>query len=116
MRFDDPSYRPAEYDGTDYGLVFNAEYYAEHNAEAAAAAGDDPDALLAYYVETGIAQGDVANAFFDPKEVLADVPDITDLYGDDYDAAVTYFLESGYEDLMSTLDKSFTPTVWATVS
>ena len=116
VQFADPSYRPAEYEGTDYGLVFNAEYYAEHNAEAVAAAGDDPDALLAYYVETGIARGDVANAFFDPKEVLADVPDITDLYGNDYGAAVTYFLESGYEDLMSTLDRSYTPTVWATAS
>ncbi len=114
VQFDDPSYWPAEYDGTDYGLVFNAEYYAEHNADAAAAAGDDPDALLAYYVETGIARGDVANVFFDPKEVLANVPDITDLYGDDFEAAVTYFLESGYEDLMSTLDRSYTPTVWAT--
>jgi hypothetical protein len=113
VRFEDPSYRPAEYDGTDYGLVFNADYYAERYPEAAALAGDDTDALLAYYVETGLADFQVANAFFDPEEVLKNVPDIADLYGDTAEGAVDYFLDGGCDDLMGTLDKTFEPAVWA---
>ena len=111
VRFYDPSYRPAEYEDTDYGLVFDAQYYAAHCPEAAAAAGGDAQALLAYYVNTGIGAFDQANAFFDPAAVMAQAPEIADLYGDGGDAPVQYFLDGGYEDLMSMMGQWFTPEV-----
>ena len=111
--FEDPSYRPAVYEDTDYGLVFDADYYRVHYPDAVAESGEDSQALLAWYVENGIALGQQANAFFDPAEALATVPDIADLYGDSAEGAIWYFLESGYEDLMTTMDHLFTPQVRA---
>ena len=111
--FEDPSYRPAEYEDTDYGLVFDTDYYRAHYPDAVAEVGEDAQALLAWYVENGIALGQQANAFFDPAEALATVPDIADLYGDSAEGAIWYFLESGYEDLMTTMDRLFTPQVRA---
>lgn len=109
--FDDPSYRPAVYEDTDYGLVFDAAYYAARYPEVVAAVGEDARALLAYYVEEGMAQGQMANAFFDPEEVLRQVPDLAVLLADDDAAVAAYFMEVGYEDLMATLERYFAPTV-----
>ncbi len=111
--FEDPSYRPAVFEDTDYGLVFDADYYRAHYPEVVAQAGEDAQALLSWYVENGIGQGQQANAFFNPAEALAGVPDIGALYGDNAEGMIWYFLESGYEDLMSTLDCLFWPDVRA---
>lgn len=109
--FEDPSYVSAEYDGTDYGIVFNAAYYAERYPEVVAEVGDSPEALLQDYVENGIAEGRAANAYFDPTEALARMEDIQVLLGDDYESVVVFFLEVGYEDWMDRMDKILTPAV-----
>lgn len=111
--FADPSYRVADYDDTDYGLVFNPDYYAERYPEVVAEVGDDPEALLAYYVENGMAEGQVANAFFDPAEILAKIPDVQETVGEATEDLVWFFTEAGYTDWMSQLEKTFTPEVWA---
>lgn len=110
--FVDPSYRPAVYQDTDYGLVFDADYCRVHCPQAVAQAGDSAQALLTWYVETGMAQWQQANAFFNPREVLEAVPDIAELYGQSAEGAVQYFLESGYVDLMETMGRTFAPEVW----
>ena len=45
--------------------------------------GNDREALLAYYVERGVAQGQTANAYIDPREILNAFPDIEMMFGDD---------------------------------
>ena len=109
--FEDPSYRVAEYDGTDYGLVFNADYYAEHYPEAVAEVGSDPAALLEYYVQNGLNNGQIANVFFDPTEVLAKISDAESMFGDNFEDLANFFNDAGYEDWMSTLDRTFAPEV-----
>ena len=68
--FEDPSYRPAVLDGVDYGYVYRYEDYVETYPELLDEYGDDREAVLRYFVEVGIDQGDVANAFFDPMQVF----------------------------------------------
>ena len=111
--FDDPSYRPAFYGEQDYGLAFNAEDYASRYPEVAAEVGNDPDALLSYYVNTGLAEGQAGNAFLDPKEVLDKTPDVAKEAGENYEDVVYFFLEGGYQDWMSLLNKTFDPDVHA---
>lgn len=111
--FEDPSYRPAEYDGVDYGLVFDARYYAREHPEAAEAAGDDPEALLAYYVEIGLPEGQRANDYFDPVEAMAAIPEAESMFGDSYWDEVMFFIDAGYEDWMSRMGKTFAPEVRA---
>lgn len=109
--FEDISYRPAEYHGTDYGLVFDADYYSAHYPELAAALGNDPEALLAYYVEYGIAEGQQANAFFNPREVLDALPEVEMMLGDDFETIVLFFIEAGYVDWMSWLGRAYNPEI-----
>lgn len=109
--FEDPSYRIAELGSQDYGLVFNADYYAEHYPEVVTEVGDDPDALLEYYVNYGIADGQVANCFFDPQEVLDKLPSIEEMLGDDYETVCFFFLEAGYVDWMNHIGKTFKPEI-----
>lgn len=109
--FEDPSYRVAEFEGTDYGLVFNADYYAAHYPEAVAEVGSDSEALLAYYVQNGLDEGQVANAFFDPTEVRAKIADAESMFGDNYEDMVNFFNDAGYADWMRTLGKTFAPEV-----
>lgn len=113
VQFADPSYRVADYDDTDYGLVFNPDYYAEHYPEVVAEVGDDPEALLAYYVENGMEEGQVANAFFDPAEILEKMPDVEESLGDATEDLIWFFTDAGYTDWMSRMGKTFTPEVWA---
>lgn len=44
--FANPSYLPAEYGDTDYGLVFNVDYYALHYPAVVAEVGNCPLSLL----------------------------------------------------------------------
>jgi len=111
--FADPSYRVAEYDDTDYGLVFNPEYYAEHYPDVVAEVGDDPEALLAYFVDNGLDEGQVGNAFFDPAEIVEKMPDVVEAVGEAPEDLIWFFTEAGYTDWMERLGKTFTPQVWA---
>jgi len=111
--FEDPSYRVAEYGPDDYGLVFDADYYAAHYPEVVAEVGSDPAALLAYYVDYGIWDGQAANAFFDPNEVISQLDDVVQMLGEDYEAIVFNFIEYGYLYWPTQLNKTLTPQVRA---
>lgn len=111
VKFEDPSYRTAEYNNVDYGLTFNADYYIAHYPEIVADVGNDPDRLLSYYVENGIAEGQVANAFFNPKEIFDCLPDVAEMLGEDYEMITFFYLEAGYQDWMNRMGKIFKPVV-----
>ncbi|MFH1513157.1 MAG: CotH kinase family protein [Bacillota bacterium] len=109
--FEDLSYRTAEYHGVDYGLVFDADYYAAHYPDIIAKVGNDHRALLQWYVENGIADGQAANVFFNPREILDALPNAEEMLGDYYEDIVLFFIEAGYVDWMSLMGKTYEPKV-----
>ncbi|NLI21149.1 MAG: hypothetical protein GX418_06335 [Clostridiales bacterium] len=55
--FGGPKYEPAVYDGVDYGMLYQYDYFVAHNPDVAEAEGtDDPDAMLAYFADYGMAE------------------------------------------------------------
>ncbi len=53
--FSGPQYEPALYDGDDYGMLYQYDYFVAHNPDAVEACGtEDPDALLEYFVTSGL--------------------------------------------------------------
>ena len=47
----------SNYDETDYGLVYDYNYYVENHPEVTAAVGTDSDAVLAYFVQNDMPRG-----------------------------------------------------------
>ena len=109
--FEDPSYQPAVFHGVDYGLVFDAGYYAAHNPLIAAAVGNDRGALLRWYVTNGIPDGQAANEFFKPREIQEKLPDVEMMLGERFEDVVLFFLEAGYRDWMGRMGKTFEPQI-----
>lgn len=55
---------------------FDADYYAGHNADLAAAFGNNGAALLDHWLRFGMVEGRAASPFFDPKAYLTLNPDV----------------------------------------
>ena len=69
------------YGGTDYSLVFDAAYYAAHNADVVAACGDTNTALLNHFVKYGMKEGRQGNASFDVISYRYRYADLRNVYG-----------------------------------
>lgn len=54
----------AVYQGVDYSAVYDFDYYYNQNADVANAFGYDPDALIAHFVNFGMAEGRCASPNF----------------------------------------------------
>lgn len=108
FRYEDPSYRPAVLDGVDYGFVFDYDFYTENYPELLEDFGDDREAILRYFVEEGMAYGDVANAFFDPMLVMDVIGNATERYGTECPRYYQLFMENPGL-WMSELDLFFEP-------
>ena len=102
--FEDPSYRPAVWDGVDYGYVFNYDYYWENNPDA----GDDFETVLRTFVEEGMDNGEMGNEFFDPIQLLDFYTHLTDEFGGDWRLYYEAFMESP-KDWMLTMDNTYEP-------
>lgn len=60
-------------------------------------------------MEEGLAAGQQGNAFFNPQDVVTQLPDVTDMLGEDPAELATFFIDAGYEDWMDRLGRYFTP-------
>lgn len=63
-------------EGRAPGPFFDTGYYASHNADLAAAFGDNAVLLLDHWLRFGMAEGRAASPFFDPKAYLTLNPDV----------------------------------------
>ena len=110
--FEDLSYRPAEYLGEDLGLVFNYDIYVKRYPEVLDICGDDREAVLEYFCDVGIYEGQVANDFFDPQQVLLWNPALEDVLGEDWQNYYWDFLYYGYEEgWLLPMGKTYRPVV-----
>ena len=102
--FEDLSYRPVDYYGEDIGLVYNYDDYIRRYPEVAEECDYDPELVRDYFVEEGMYEGQMGNAFFDPRTVNLFKPDLDDMLGDQWDMYYWEFLYYGYEDWMEPVD------------
>ena len=94
----DPSYRPFWYDDTDYGMVFDWEYYAVSHPSVAEECGDDPEAMLEYFLEEEIYRGRMGTLFFSPILTAEALPDVANDLGDCWELYYDDFMYYGWQD------------------
>ena len=86
------------YNAADYAAVFDAAYYAANHADIAAAFGNDTAAMLAHFVENGMAEGRQANAEFNVYTYLSNYEDIAAAFGNDLVACYTQYISNGQSE------------------
>ena len=89
----------SNYDETDYGLVYDYNYYVENHPEVTAAVGTDSDAVLAYFVQNDMPRGVRASLNFDPATYKARYADLAAAFGDNWTSYYQHYMTYGfYED------------------
>ncbi len=92
------------YKGTDYGAVFNADYYLSNNPDAVeyvnthSGTRSENELALEHFVLWGMKQGRLGNATFDPRMYKALYSDIRSAYGDYLECYYYHYLESGKDE------------------
>ena len=84
------------YNGTDYSKVYDFNYYIANNAEVKKQFMYDDYGALKYFVETGMANGDVASDKFNVHDYKEYCVDLQKIYGDDLKSYYYHYLMYGY--------------------
>ena len=94
-----PQKKNTVYAGVDFDLVYDKEWYLEHHPEVKELVGTEDDAVLTYFVETGIPNGDQACEDFSIESYyLTNSASLGPVYGQDYSMLMTHYLQyGGYE-------------------
>lgn len=96
--FEDPTYRPVDYDGEDLGLVYDYETYIRNHPEVVEICGEDPDAVLDYFYNEGMYLDHMANAFFRPSEIWRSNPEMDATLGQYWENYYGEFIWLGLEE------------------
>lgn len=107
----DPSYRPIWYDDTDYGMVFDWECYASAYPEIAEECGNDPVAMLEYFLEEDIYRGRRGNEYFSPKLIEQTLPDVANDLGESWELYYTDLMDYGWEEWPIRMDTQVELTI-----
>ena len=83
---------------TDYGAVYNYDYYISHNSDVAAAYGMDDISVLRHFIEYGMKEGRQGSENFNVDSYKNQYPDLRAAYGNDLVAYYQHFVEYGYEE------------------
>lgn len=79
----------------DYSAVFDATYYYNTYADLQQTIGNDPAALLAHFVKSGMAEGRNGSASFQLKAYMYYNPDLMAVYGTDLPSYYTHYITCG---------------------
>ena len=86
------------YNGKDYSAVYNYNYYVSHNRDVAAAYGNDDIAILAHFVNYGMAEGRQASASFNVNVYRDRYGDLQQAFGNDLKAYSTHYIDNGVRE------------------
>lgn len=110
--FEDLSYRPVDYLGDDLGLVFDYDTYVARYPEVLDICGGDPEAVLEYFCDEGMYEGQMANDFFSPEQILIYNPGLKYTLGEDWQNYYWDLLYYGYEEgWLLKLGRIYRPSV-----
>lgn len=87
--------------GVDYTSVYNYDYYVAHNREDLTAAGvniSNSEAVLRYFVSTGMKKGQRASAYFDVKSYQNLYPDLRTAFLNDLPQYYLHYCRSGKKE------------------
>ena len=84
-----------EYQGVDYSAVYDKAYYMEKNPGLIGAIGTDSQALLAHFVNYGMAEGRQGIATFSVQAYKKNYPGLVDVFGSDLKAYYLHYMHSG---------------------
>lgn len=98
MYVQDPSYRPFWYDDTDYGMIFDLEYFAATYPSVAEECDNDPEAMLEHFLEEDIYRGRRGTWYFSPILTAAALPDVANDLGDCWELYYDDLMYYGWEE------------------
>lgn len=90
-------FNATEYNGQDYSLIYNPEYYYSHNTDLAGL-GYSPVLLLDHFISSGMSEQRQASETFDLKAYMEYNPDITAALGNNYSLYYLHYLTTGYSE------------------
>lgn len=95
-----------------YSAVFDATYYADHNADLKAAFGYDASALLSHFQNYGMSEGRRGNEAFDVYSYRNAYVDLRQVFGNDLKQYYMHYIQYGqYENrITSGVDTIQNPT------
>ena len=97
-----PKYEPEEvtyaYNGVDYSLVFNPDYYSERYSDLKKAYGSDKVKLFNHFTKYGMKEGRMGCATFDVKYYKAEYKDLQKAYGDNLPAYYKHYIQYGHKE------------------
>ena len=101
------------YNGVEYSLTYDPEYYLEHHPDLAAAYANDGYALIAHYVNYGIDEGRQAKEYFSPDVYKSNYVDLRNEYGFNIgDYTRHYLLFGSAEGRQGWLPNGSTDKAW----
>ena len=86
------------YDGVDYSLVYNYEYYISHNPDVKKVFGEDDIAVLKHFVENGMREGRQGNISFNVNSYKQANLDLIKVFGDNNKNYYIHYIEYGYKE------------------
>ena len=81
--------------GTDYSAVYDYDYYIKAKPALKKTFGDDDVAVLDYFINTGMKNGDRASKEFDVNYYRSQYPDLLQAFGDDLSAYYNHYMNYG---------------------
>lgn len=84
--------------GTDYGKVYDYQYYIDKNPDVFRAYGYDDQAVLAHFVNYGMKEGRIAEASFVVNNYKARYADLRQAYGNNTAMYYNHYINWGYKE------------------
>lgn len=92
------------YDGVDYSLVYNYNYYRWKYDDIDEKFGDSDEEALLHFVRYGMAEGRQAIETFNPIVYRDNNSDIKEVYGDDTKGYYFHYINSGYAEARKAME------------
>ncbi len=86
---------PTVYNGVEYALVYDYEYYKKNYADLRTAFGDDPKKYLQHFVENGMREGRQASASFNVAVYKKRYADLRAAFGSNNAAYYLHYMKTG---------------------
>ena len=83
------------YDGLDYALVFDPEYYLNHNSDLYAAFGYNYSAAFSHFISHGMSEARIASSAFNVAAYRNRYSDLNAAFGDDWTLYYKHYIQHG---------------------
>ncbi len=101
------------YNGVEYNMVYDPNYYLEHYADMRAYYANDGYALIAHFVNAGINEGRQANEYFNVNVYKNNYVDLRNTFGYDTGAYIRHYVFAGCaEGRQGWIPNGSTDKVW----